>query len=56
VLAYLDVPLMGHPEMFVKHDTNRIDATGTIVSEDTRKFLQNFVDKYVAWVQRLATV
>ncbi|SOE93189.1 chromate reductase [Burkholderia sp. D7] len=56
VLAYLDVPLMGHPEMFVKHDTNRIDASGTIVSEDTRKFLQNFVDKYVAWVQRLATV
>jgi chromate reductase len=42
--------------MFVKHDANRIDATGTIVSEDTRKFLQNFVDKYVAWVQRLAKV
>jgi len=56
VLAYLDVPLMGHPEMFVKHDANRIDASGTIVNEDTRKFLQNFVDKYVAWVQRLATV
>ncbi|WP_031364385.1 NADPH-dependent FMN reductase [Caballeronia sordidicola] len=56
VLAYLDVPLMGQPERFVKHDINRIDASGTIVSEDTRKFLQNFVDKYVAWVQRLATV
>jgi len=56
VLAYLDVPLMGHPEMFVKHDANRIDASGTIVSEDTRKFLQNFIDKYVAWVHRLAKV
>src|ERR1700744_243618 len=29
VLAYLDVPLMGQPEMFVKHDLNRIDETGT---------------------------
>ena len=56
VLAYLDVPLMGQPEMFIKHDENRIDASGKIVNEETRKFLQAFVDKYTAWVQRLATV
>jgi chromate reductase len=56
VLAYLDVSLMGRPEMFIKHDENRIDASGKIVNEETRKFLQAFVDKYTVWVQRLATV
>jgi NAD(P)H-dependent FMN reductase len=51
VLAYLDVPLMGQPEMFIKHDEKRIDASGKITNEDTRKFLQAFVDKYVDWVK-----
>jgi chromate reductase len=54
VLAYLDVPLMGQPEMFIKHDESRIDASGKIVNDDTRKFLQAFVDKYVAWVKRIS--
>jgi len=56
VLAYLDVPLMGQPEMFIKHDESRIDSNGKIVNEDTRKFLQAFVDKYVAWVKRISAV
>ncbi|KQR76440.1 NADPH-dependent FMN reductase [Burkholderia sp. Leaf177] len=56
VLAYLDVPLMGQPEMFIKHDESRIDSSGKIVNEDTRKFLQTFVDKYVAWVKRISAV
>jgi len=51
VLAYLDVPLLGQPEMFIKHDASRINEKGEIVSEDTRKFLQGFVDTYVAWVK-----
>ncbi|OTP79923.1 NADPH-dependent FMN reductase [Caballeronia sordidicola] len=54
VLAYLDVPLMGQPEMFIKHDESRIDAAGKIVNDDTRKFLPAFVDKYVAWVKRIS--
>lgn len=51
VLAYLDVPLLGQPEMFIKHDASRIDAKGEIVNEDTRKFLQGFMDTYAAWVK-----
>jgi NAD(P)H-dependent FMN reductase len=56
VCAYLDIPLLGQPEMFIKHDATRIDASGKIVSEDTRKYLQGFVDKYVAWVKDHASV
>lgn len=52
VLAYLDVALLGQPEMFIKHDVAKIDAKGTILDDDMRKFLQNFVDRYVDWVKR----
>jgi NAD(P)H-dependent FMN reductase len=54
VLAYLDVPLMGQPEMFIKHDPHKIDANGNILDDGTRKYLQTFVDKYVAWVKHHA--
>jgi len=43
--------LMNQPEMYIKHDEKRIDASGNIVSEDTRKYLQTFMDKYAAWVR-----
>ena len=39
VCAYLDIVLMNQPEMYIKHDEKRIDASGNIVSEDTRKYL-----------------
>ena len=51
VLAYLDVALLGQPEIFIKHDASRINEKGEIVAEDTRKFLQGFMDTYVAWVK-----
>lgn len=52
VLAYLDVALLGQPEMFIKHDATRIDENGAILNDDTRKFLQLFVDRYATWVRR----
>lgn len=54
VLAYLDVPTLGQPEMFIKHDASRIDESGAILNDDTRAYLQSFVDRYVAWVARHA--
>lgn len=56
VLAYLDVATLAQPEMFIKHDAARIDAQGNIVSDDTRQFLQRFVDRYADWVRRHAGV
>jgi chromate reductase len=52
VLAYLDVPLLTQPEVFVKFTDGLIDAEGNIGVEGTRKFLQGFVDHYVKWVHR----
>ncbi|MBB6189465.1 NAD(P)H-dependent oxidoreductase [Rhodanobacter sp. MP7CTX1] len=51
VLAYLDVPLLAQPEVYVHFkDESLIDAEGRIASEGTQKFLQDFVDRYASWV------
>jgi chromate reductase len=52
VLAYLDVAVLAQPEVFVHFKSDElIDAQGQIASEDTRKFLQGYVDRYAAWVR-----
>jgi chromate reductase len=56
VLSYLDVSLLSQPEMYVKHDATRIDAQGNIVSDDTRKFLQSFVDRFATWVRQYQAI
>ena len=55
VLAYLDVPTLGQPEVFIKHDPAVINEKGEILNDGTRKFLQTFVDRYVAWVKQHTT-
>ncbi|WP_025040053.1 NADPH-dependent FMN reductase [Nitrosospira briensis] len=53
-LAYLDVPTLGQPEAFIHVKEGLFDENGDIGIEDTRKFLQNWMDHYVAWVKKLA--
>jgi len=50
ILGYLDVPTLGQPEVFIKFEEELIDENGAIGREDTKKFLQKWVDRYVAWV------
>ncbi|NLT70514.1 MAG: NAD(P)H-dependent oxidoreductase [Verrucomicrobiaceae bacterium] len=54
VLAYLDIPTLPQPEVFIHFKDGMIGDDGTIANESTREFLQGFVDKYVAWVKRFA--
>lgn len=54
VLAYLDVPLLGQPEVFVQFkDDGPVNAQGEITVDSTRQFLQGFVDRYVQWVHTI---
>ena len=53
VLLYLDVTLMGQPEVYVQFKDGLIDDEGTIGEPDTKKFLQSFVDAYAAWVTKV---
>jgi len=50
ILAYLDVPTLGQPEAFIQAKDGLFDDEGNI-GELSRKFLQNWVDKYVAWIK-----
>jgi chromate reductase len=48
------VPTLAQPEVFVHFKDGLIADDGTIDNDGTRKFLQGFVDDYVAWVRRFA--
>ena len=52
VLAYLDMPTLGQPEAFIQFKENLVDEHGKVTNEDTRKFLQTWMDKYVAFVKQ----
>lgn len=51
-LSYLDVPTLGQPEVFLKAD-GLFDGNGDI-AEGSREFLQGWMDRFVAWVERHA--
>ena len=53
ILSYLDVPVMTQPEAYLKVSDEFFDASGN-VTEASRKFVQSWVDSYVAWVKKLA--
>lgn len=51
VLGYLDVPTLSQPEAYVQVKEGLFDAAGNI-GADSAKFLQGWMDHYVAWVKR----
>ena len=51
VLVYLDVPTLGQPEAFIHVREGLFDEAGDI-GEGSRKYLQNWMDHYVAWVKK----
>jgi chromate reductase len=51
VLATLDMPTMGQPEAFIQAKDGLFDEAGNI-GADSRKFLQSWMDHYVAWVKQ----
>lgn len=50
VLAYLDVPTLGQPEAFIQAKDGLFDEAGD-TGADSRRFLQDWMDRYVAWVR-----
>ena len=53
VLAYLDVPTLGQPEVFIQMKDGLFEADGSIGAA-SRDFLQGWMDRYVAWVNKHA--
>jgi chromate reductase len=54
VLVYLDMPTLAQPEIFLQAREGFFAADGSIASADTRKLLQGWLDRYLAWVTRFA--
>jgi len=52
ILAYLDMPTLGQPEVFLTVKEGFFDASGAIASDGTKKFLQGWLDTYLAFVKR----
>ncbi|MDP1574621.1 MAG: NADPH-dependent FMN reductase [Coxiellaceae bacterium] len=51
-LSYLDVSLMGQPEVYLHFKDHLIDFDGNIGDAGTQKFLQGFVDQFVNWIEK----
>ncbi|MNW10821.1 hypothetical protein D3C71_2081220 [compost metagenome] len=51
VLAYLDVPLLGQPEMFIQAKDGLFNDDGTI-GKASSDFFQAWLHRYVEWVKR----
>jgi chromate reductase len=49
-LVFLNVPTMAQPEAYVGGADKLFDASGKLVNDGTRKFLQGFMQAYAAWV------
>jgi chromate reductase, NAD(P)H dehydrogenase (quinone) len=54
VLAYLDMPAVGQPEIFLQQRDDLFDADGRIANEGLRKLLQGWLQRFADWVSQLA--
>lgn len=54
ILAYLDMPTLGQPEVFLQNKEGLFDGAGNI-GPNSVKFLQGFMDAFVAWVKKHAS-
>lgn len=54
MLHAISAGVLGQPEAYIRFEKDMIDADGVIANEGTRKFLQSFVDRMVAFVTALA--
>jgi chromate reductase len=53
-LVFLDVPCMQQPEMYLGHADKFFDENGKLVNDDTRKFLQGFLQAFETWIDKNA--
>ncbi len=54
VLVSLDMPTLAQPEAFVQVHDGVFDSKGGVSDEPLRVFLQEWLDRYAAWVAKFA--
>lgn len=53
ILACLDMPTLGQPEIFIQMKEGLFDGSGNI-GPNSKDFLQGWMDRYIAWVKQHA--
>ncbi|MBA2675043.1 NAD(P)H-dependent oxidoreductase [Ramlibacter sp.] len=54
VLAYLDMPTLNQPELYLTNKPGFFDAQGAIAADDTRQLLQRWLERFAALVKQRA--
>jgi chromate reductase, NAD(P)H dehydrogenase (quinone) len=53
ILGSIAVPVLGEPEVYLVYKEGLIDDNFNITNENTKKFLQSFLDRFSQWVEDL---
>lgn len=51
--VFLDIPCMQMPEAYIGDVSHLFDANSNIAKEDTREFLQKYMNAYASWVDKI---
>lgn len=54
ILVGIGVVVMGLPEVYIVFKNEMFDANNDITNEGTKKFLQDFLDKFSNWIEQHA--
>lgn len=52
-LVFLNVPAMQQPEAYIGGADKLFDASGKLANKSARKFLQDFMTKFAAWIDAI---
>ena len=55
ILAYLDAPTLGQPEVFIQFTPERFADDGTVTDPSTREFLGDWLTAFREWIGHFAT-
>lgn len=50
-LVFLNIPTMQQPEAYIGNVATLFDASGVLIDENTRGFLQKFMNSFASWVE-----
>jgi chromate reductase, NAD(P)H dehydrogenase (quinone) len=52
LLTVVDTVLMGQPEVYFQYKPELFGEDGSVVDERTRDFLNRWIDRFAAWIER----
>jgi chromate reductase len=50
-LVFLDMPALQQPEAYIASAAKLFDESGSLVSEDTRRFFESYLKAFAAWIE-----